>query len=107
MIGDDAFQKRFAHGAPASASGHTLKELQLWDRLFEQRCSYLIYSPMFLELPETLKTRIFERLQSALRSRDPQDRYAYLPAAEKQRIYDILVETHPDAKRLWQPAAGS
>ena len=107
VIGDDAFQKRFAHGAPASASGHTLKELQLWDRLFEQRCSYLIYSPMFLELPETLKTRIFERLQSALRSRDPQDRYAYLPAAEKQRIYDILVETHPDAKRLWQPAAGS
>jgi hypothetical protein len=33
-----------------------------------------------------------------LRSRDPQDRYAYLPADEKQRILEILVETLPAAK---------
>ncbi|HTO04598.1 MAG TPA: hypothetical protein VL069_12890 [Opitutus sp.] len=102
VIGDPAFQKSFVRNAPKSAAGHTLKDLELFDRIFEHRCSFLIYSEMFLQLPETLKTRIFDRLQKALRSRDANDRYAYLPPAEKQRIYDILIETHPDAKRLWQ-----
>lgn len=102
VIGDETFQESFVRGAPKSAAGHSLKDLELFDRIFAQRCSYLIYSEMFLELPETLKTRIFDRLHRALRSGKDNARYAYLPAAEKQRIYDILVETHPDAKRLWQ-----
>jgi hypothetical protein len=105
VIGDEAFQQRFVRNAPKSASGHTLKDLELWDRTFAQRCSFLIYSEMFLELPETLKSRIFDRLQTALRSRDSNDRYSYLPPAEKQRIYEILLETHPDAQRLWRTSA--
>jgi hypothetical protein len=104
VIGDKPFQDRFAAGAPKSAAGHTLKDFELFDRIFEQRCSFLIYSEMFLELPETLKTRIFGRLQKALRSPATTDRYSYLPPAEKKRIYDILIETHPDAKRLWTTA---
>ena len=102
VIGDQAFQERFLRDAPKSAAGHTLKDLELFDRIFAHRCSFLIYSDMFLELPETLKTRIFDRLHRVLRDGKADERYAYLPAAEKQRIYDILRETHPDAKRLWQ-----
>ena len=104
VVGDVAFQKRFASNAPRSASGHALKDFQLEDRLFAQRCSFLIYSATFCELPETLKRLIFARLESALQSSDPDDRYAYLPPEEKQRIHQILVETHPDAKRLWMGA---
>ncbi|MCX6940760.1 MAG: hypothetical protein NTX09_08500, partial [Verrucomicrobia bacterium] len=62
----------------------------------------LIYSESFRALPGTLKVRILDRLDSALRSRDPKDRYAYLPSDEKQRIRDILIETHPDAKARWK-----
>ena len=102
VTGDKAFQKRFVLNAPKSAAGHTLKDLQLRDRIFAQRCSFLIYADMFLELPEALKTRIFERLQTALQSEAADNRYAYIPREEKQRIYDILLETHPDAKRLWR-----
>lgn len=101
VIGDEAFQDRFVGNVPKSAAGHTLKDFELFDRVFAHRCSFLIYSEMFLELSEPLKVRIFDRLQKALRSRDANDRYSYLPPAEKKRIYEILLETHPDAKRLW------
>ncbi len=102
ITGHPNFVKNFARGAPRSAGGHALKDLQLGERLFAQRCSYLIYSESFRALPETLKVRILDRLDSALRSRDPKDRYAYLPSDEKQRIRDILIETHPDAKARWK-----
>jgi hypothetical protein len=48
-----------------------------------------------------LKGRVLDRLQAALRSRDPNDRYAYLGADEKDRIHEILIETHPDVKARW------
>lgn len=102
IVGHEGFRENFAKGAPCSRSGHALKDLRLNGRLFAQRCSYLIYSKSFHALPEPLKARVWDRLDAALRSRDPKDRYAYLPAEEKQRIREILIETHPDAKARWR-----
>lgn len=99
--GSAEFRRMFAAGAPRSAAGHGLKDLQLQDRIFAQRCSYLIYSESFTALPVPLKARILDRLRDALLSRDPKDRYSYLGDDEKARIYDILVETHPDVKSRW------
>jgi hypothetical protein len=101
VTGNETFRKTFTANAPRSKDGHALKDFQLQDRLFAQRCSYLIYSEAFRALPATLKGRVLDRLQAALRSRDPKDRYAYLGDDEKQRIYEILVTTHPDAKARW------
>lgn len=101
VTGHAAFQKSFTQDAPRSAEGHSLKDFELRDRIFANRCSYLIYSESFRALPETLKTRVLHRLQLVLRSRDPEDRYAYLSGDEKERIHEILSETHPDAKRQW------
>ena len=110
IVSNADFKGSFPRGAPRTRSGHSLKDLQLRDRILARRCSYLVYSESFRALPEVLKVRIFERLRTALRSTDPKERYAYLPAAERQQIYDILLETHPDAQRLWsapRPAPGS
>lgn len=101
IVGDAAFQKRFVQGAPRSGAGHALKDLLLDGRLFAHRCSYVIYSEAFRALPATLKTRILDRLEAALLSRDPKDRYAYLPVDEKQRIYTVLKETLPEVKARW------
>lgn len=101
VTGHEAFRIGFTQDAPRSAAGHSLKDFQLRDRIFANRCSYLIYSESFRALPETLKTRVLERLQTVLRSRDADDRYAYLSGDEKERIYEILSETHPDAKLQW------
>jgi hypothetical protein len=106
IAGHPAFTKKFADGSPRSRSGHALKDLQLDGRLFAQRCGYLIYSETFHMLPETLKTRILDRLEAALLSRDPNDRYAYLPGDEKQRIHAILLETHVEARARWTRQRG-
>jgi hypothetical protein len=84
-----------------------LKDFQLRDRIFEHRCSFMIYTESFRALPDMLKVRVLDRLQAALRSRDPNDRYAYIPADEKQRIHDILLATLPEAKAQWGQDSGA
>jgi hypothetical protein len=106
VTGDEAFRKSFGQNAPRSSAGHALKDFQLRDRIFANRCSFLIYSESFRALPEGLKNRVLDRLQAALRSGDPKDRYAYLGADEKERILQILIETHPDAKARWNGGSG-
>lgn len=103
VTGLPAFREDFTKGAPRSAAGHALKDFQLRDRLFANRCSYLIYSDTFAALPEPLKGLIFDRLLGALHETGPDGRYAYLEPAEKKRIYEILLETHPDARARWSP----
>jgi hypothetical protein len=107
VTGDRGFQQAFLRQAPRSPAGHALKDFQLRDRIFEHRCSFMIYTESFRALPEMLKARVLDRLQAALRSRDPNDRYAYLPADEKQRIHDILVATLPEAKAQWGQESGA
>ena len=108
VIGAPAYRAAFTAAAPRSQSGASLRDLQLTDRLFAQRCSYLIYSESFHALPDLLRHRILDRLGTALLARDPADRYAYLPTEEKKRIHAILLETHPAARARWSrpPAAG-
>ncbi len=99
VAGTMAFRESFVEGAPRSRAGHALKDLALSGHLFANRCSYLIYSESFQSLPEPFKARVFDRLGAVLRGSD--DRYAHLGSEEKARIYDILIETHPEAKRRW------
>ena len=102
VVGSEAFRRVFGRDAPRSRAGHTLKELQLHERIFAQRCSFLIYSESFTTLPPQLKDRILDRLHAVLRDEDPRGRYSFLETDEKRRIYDILAETHPDAKARWR-----
>ncbi len=101
VVGHEAFKRTFVANAQRDESGHTLKDLQLSNRLFANRCSYLIYSESFTALPEQLKRRILQRLHAALVDEAPSGRYAYLDTAERKRIYSILRATHPDAKAAW------
>lgn len=101
VIGHEGFKRSFVANAQRDESGYTLKDLQLSDRLFANRCSYLIYSESFTALPEQLKRRILQRLHAALIDETPASRYAYLDTAERKRIFSILRETHPDAKAAW------
>lgn len=105
ILGHPDFRKAFTRDVPRSRSGASLKDLQLSDRLFAQRCSYLIYSEAFHALPDTLRFQIIDGLDAALRDHDAAGRYAYLPAEEKQRIRDILLETHPECAARWTNAA--
>ena len=102
-----AFQKAFLAAAKKTNDGKSLKDLDLHGHLFQNRCSYLIYSESFRSLPAALKKRIYTRLEHALRDVDPDPRYAYIGGEERRRILHILHETDP---QLWsalnQPGSG-
>ncbi|HAB16272.1 MAG TPA: hypothetical protein DCE44_07465 [Verrucomicrobiales bacterium] len=100
VTGDEAFKadflrtRRVVHGA-------SLKDLDLNNRLLKFRCSYMIYSPVFLGLPEVVKRRVYEHLGHALDENEPNPEYKYLTPAEKRVIRQILRETLTDLPAGW------
>lgn len=93
--GDPAFQDAFAKRFPKSGDGRSLADFQLNDRLFKHRCSYMVYSKAFANLPEHLHTAIIARLDSILRSPPSTDCHPDLKPSERRKIAVILRETLP------------
>jgi hypothetical protein len=97
---DAAFKADFLSNRRVTADGLALKDLDLTTRLFQHRCSYMIYSPVFEGLPEIMKTCIYERLQKAL-SEERDGDFAFLPTAEKRIIRSILRTTIKGLPASW------
>lgn len=107
ILPNESFLKVFMADAKRSSRGEALKDLRLNGRLFQNRCSYLIYSEAFAALPGGMKARIYDVLYQALHDNDPTSRYGYLEAEEKKRIYRILLETHSEARKHFERLAGT
>ena len=86
LEGAPGFQSAFQRNARRDAGGRSLKDFSLQGHLFQNRCSYLIYSDSFLALPELLKKRVYARLQEILDAPQAEPRYAYLGRGERARI---------------------
>ncbi|PAW91526.1 MAG: hypothetical protein B9S33_00630 [Pedosphaera sp. Tous-C6FEB] len=93
VAGDEEFKTDFLSQRHIGPGGAALKDFELRTRLFQNRCSYMIYSAAFRGLPAEMKQRVFARLAQALDSGKPNPEFAYLPAAEKQKLRGILRET--------------
>ena len=98
--GSAAFQAAFGREVPRSDDGSSLKDLLLAGHLFQNRCSYLIYSESFRTLPAELKRRVYSRLVHALDPANSDSRYSYISTEERARISNILRQTHPDFRHL-------
>ena len=98
--GDAAFRVDFLAKRRA-VQGASLRDFDLHTRLFQNRCSYMIYSPEFEGLPSRMKQQIYLRLREALSVEKPVKEYAYLPAEEKRAIHAILKGTLTDLPAGW------
>lgn len=107
IVRSEGFLKTFMSDAKRSRAGDSLKDIALDGRLFRNRCSYLIYSETFTALPAKLKHDVLDRLYAVLHDDSPSSRYAYLPKEERQRIYQILLETHPAARERFEILASA
>lgn len=96
LRGAGAFEAAFGQNARHASNNTSLRDFHLNGHLFKNRCSYLIYSDFFLNLPAELKRQVYARLHHVLRSTKADPQYDYLPAAERTRILQILTETHPE-----------
>ncbi len=92
---DGPFREAFLAGRKTDARGRSLKDFQLLDRIFKYRCSYMIYSAAFENLPPALKTHIYGRLHEILDSHDPDGSFAHLGESERGKIKSILLATEP------------
>lgn len=95
LSGSPGFQNVFLASARRTPEGDSLKDFSLKGHIFRNRCSYLIYSTTFLQLPRQLKQRVYTRLARILADGDVKD-YAHLSLPERQRIAHILRATHPE-----------
>lgn len=91
--GGEAFQDAFQANSRRAANGKSLKDLQLLSRLFKYRCSYMIYSTTFTNLPKPFKDMVFEKLVNILESESPPDDFQHLGDREREQIHQILTET--------------
>lgn len=98
---EGAYRAEFLASRRATPDGLSLKDLDLDTRLFNHRCSYMIYSPVFEGLPAVLKTRIYAHLGAVLRAEGGGEEFAYLPAVERQAIHRILAATLEDLPPDW------
>ncbi len=99
LAGDHLFARDYSHRGIRTRDGRSLADLDLGTRLFKLRCSPLIYSDTFRQLPEHLRDRILERLHRILDEPELEPRYAHLEAAERKSIREILTETLPGFAR--------
>ncbi len=61
ISGASSFTERFQTRGPADPQGRSLRQFDLRPRLFNYRCSYLIYSDSFDAIPDPVRVRALKR----------------------------------------------
>lgn len=71
---------------------HSLKKLNLQSRLFENRCSYMLFSNSFKGLPLQIKNHLISKLHFILTSNPEKvpKEFSYLGVEERKRIHNTL-----------------
>ena len=98
---DPKFRRAFSANRRADGKDRSLKDLRLDSRIFENRCSFMIYSPSFEHMPPMLRGAIYDRLHEILTAKTPVEGFEHLGAEERTRIVEILRETKKDLPAKW------
>ena len=78
-----------------------MRDFRLYERLMKYRCSHLIYSEAFANLPDAIRTRILSQLHGILTKPADWPEFAHLGEAERGHILAIVKETVPDLPEGW------
>lgn len=98
--GDPAYIRDFQLTRRPSTAGLSLRDFDLKQHLFKNRCSYMIDTPIWEGLPAFVKQRVYARIWSALTESGKE--FAYLAPSERQNIRLILKETRRDLPGFWK-----
>jgi hypothetical protein len=97
------YRKVFLTNRKQTSDGRSLKDLRMRERIFEYRCSYMIYSNAFAALPLSLREEVYHRLHHILTN--GADDFGHLGQEEREGILSILTETLPEAAAFWSREA--
>ena len=96
IVGDPEYAQEFLQKKKAASNGLSLRDLDLRHHMFRNRCSYMIYTPLWQALPDVVKSRVYHQMAAALQETGAPPAYAYLGPQEKRDIGAILKETLSD-----------
>lgn len=96
IVGTSGFREEFERKGPSDGDGRSLRLFDLQTRLFQYRCSYLILSRTFDQLPREIKVQVLTKLDAVLNGSNRDAKYAYLGQAERKAIREILNSVKPD-----------
>jgi hypothetical protein len=102
--GSVVFAGQFTQRGPRDRRGRSLRDFDLQSRLFQYPCSYLIYSPAFDSLEESLRQQVFRQLWNVLSSSDAPAGYNHLDNEVRESILEILRETRVGLPSYWTKA---
>lgn len=100
VIGHPRYIEDFRKNRRPSRTGASLKDLDLKTRLLKYRCSYMIYTRPWLEMPAEIKAELITRLHRALQSSDD-PLSDHLPEFERLQILRVLRDTLPGLPEDW------
>ncbi|MDF1824652.1 MAG: hypothetical protein P1U68_08415 [Verrucomicrobiales bacterium] len=98
---DSRLKEDFLTARKVDSKGDSLRDFDLQKSLFRNRCSYMIYTPVFQHLPDGFKKLIYRRMKTALAPDGQDPQFTYLSEEEKARIRSILAETISDLPADW------
>ena len=107
ISGTGDYEKAFRKNRVKDSEGRSLKDFDLKTRLFKYRCSYMIYSEAFENLPPVLKRAVYEKMFAILEAEEPPDEYRHLPSRERRAIREILLATKPEINELLGRTTGA
>ena len=100
--GGGAFEEAFTKKRRKSAEGRSLRDFRLYERLMKHRCSHLIYSEFFDQLPDAVRDRILDQLHGILTEPNAWPDFAHLGNSERPQILAIVRETVPRLPASWK-----
>ncbi|HSG71069.1 MAG TPA: hypothetical protein VLA12_11675 [Planctomycetaceae bacterium] len=101
IAGTSGFAEEFAARGPFDSRQRSLREFDLNSRMFKYPCSYLVYTNSFRQLPDEMRTFVWERMGAILTGRISEEKYAHLDPPTRTAIVQILKETYSDLPPGW------
>lgn len=95
VSGTSEFVTQFSMNSNRDSKGRSLRDFELQTRMFRFPCSYLIETPAFRDLPETLREQVLIRLSEFLKSDETIKGLERHSAMDRTAILEILRETVP------------
>jgi hypothetical protein len=105
--GSSGFRERFEQQGPFDRKGRSLRQFDLHRRLMRYPLSYMIYSPLFEQLPGPAKDAVYRRLWQVLSASLSGPQYQRLSLEDRRAIVEILKDTKNDLPSYFSQAISS
>ncbi len=101
-MADSSFAQAFHNRGPKDSKGRSLYQLRVNRRMFRYPFSYIVYTDTFNDLPKEALDYVWPEIERILEPATRHEGYTHLSRRDKAAIKEILLETHPSAKKYWK-----